>query len=561
MRVRLNKWVKYVDRSYTQIIDSIRSAIASDTFLSTLITNLGKTDLFYWFIGIYAGIAEMIGLYIDNAARELYIGQTRLFRNANQIAKTFGYFPRCATASQVNLRFYVNEPATANTVIPIGTIVSTDNDILFRTLENVTLLTGESEVFVDAIQISSVITDSDIGISNGLSFQNYEILTNINTFVQQGSVSIVIDTENWQPVPNFIDSFQESQHFIQTLSDNRNCSIEFGNDLKGAIPLLDANITASYSLTQGSEGNVASNQIVNIESVITSDDNILVMNLTPATGGSDYESLEDLRNRVPTYFLLQARSLERAVTETDYELVAMQFQGVTSAKVDYKCGKFVDIFILPDGGGFITNTLRSDLTAYFDTRKMLTTSVKFRDAGRLRLVLDVSVQPLRNVDRLDLKSRIETNLLEFLNPPTQFIGKLLAKGDVFEVMENTIGVDYSIIRNFFVYPAPIANESEMPILVANFTMNEVIEKEQWLVSFNSPTNFDINRGDSLSSFVGNFNTGDTITTDSFTLVISSNDYIAGYRYTFNTYEKNSNIDIGEPSLIELDIADLNVRII
>jgi uncharacterized phage protein gp47/JayE len=71
--------------------------------------------------------------------------------------------------------------------------------------------------------------------------------------------------------------------------------------------------------------------------------NLTVTNPDYASGGADFESMEDIRNRAPR----SLRSLDRAVTYQDYIDIALQVVGVGAAEVSYCCGKYVSVYIVP----------------------------------------------------------------------------------------------------------------------------------------------------------------------------------------------------------------------
>ena len=80
------------------------------------------------------------------------------------------------------------------------------------------------------------------------------------------------------------------------------------------------------------------------------------------TGGSDYENLESMRERIP----LQARTQGVAVTKRDYEDLAMMVAGVGKAKAEYNCGRKVSLYIYPSDSSVLgdlqaSNILRNNI--------------------------------------------------------------------------------------------------------------------------------------------------------------------------------------------------------
>ena len=558
MKQKINPWLRYVDRTYTQIIASVQQAISVNGSLNTLITNLGLSDLFFWFVSIYAGIAEMLGIYIDNNAREIYITQTRRYQNANILARSKGYRPRGANAASVVLRFSLPAPLPNDLLIPIFTQVSTDLGIIFLTIENVTLLAGETQVFANASQYERL-TNQVIGVTDGTAYQELVIDVPVGKFLVDNSVEVEIELQPYTRVRDFLTAYQDGFVFQQTVNQDKLPIITFGDGIKGVIPPAFVDVLAtSYLICLGEQGNVAPNTITNIDSVIVGGADLEVTNLAEAVGGAGYEELQDLRTNVPTFLRTQYGALERAVTAQDYSDVAEQVAGVQSAFASFDCAKEISIFVIPTGVGFVTPQLRTEIVNYFDLRKILGRKVIVRDAGRLKLFLDVRVRRLPNTNPLQLLNEIRSRLIAFCNPPNQTIGNILALGDLYEQVETTEGVENSRVARFYVLPAPIAVEDIAPPLIWSVSVTEAITTAAWKIKFTNATSFTFFEG---TTFVGTFNVGDTVTYNGLSFVVTANSYIGGTSYTFNTYTWGSDIDINEPSVITLAEADLFVTFI
>ncbi len=71
-----NPWVGYITRSYQQIKDSLLSRMVTN---NPEITDHSESNILVIIIGMFAGIAEMLGYYIDNMAREAFIATARKF--------------------------------------------------------------------------------------------------------------------------------------------------------------------------------------------------------------------------------------------------------------------------------------------------------------------------------------------------------------------------------------------------------------------------------------------------------------------------------------------------
>lgn len=119
----------------------------------------------------------------------------------------------------------------------------------------------------------------------------------------------------WQEVPDFLDSGEGDRHYTV---DRTAGKITFGNGSRGRIPPRGQdNVRISYRTGGGPDGNVDVGAVAELKSSLQFVDNIT--NPAPGTGGAAAEST----NRVMSRASKQLRDRNRAVTEVDYERIAM----------------------------------------------------------------------------------------------------------------------------------------------------------------------------------------------------------------------------------------------
>ena len=112
----------------------------------------------------------------------------------------------------------------------------------------------------------------------------------------------------------------ETKGYVSRRTDNGR-KVYFGNGLIGVQPTPGSTITISINVTEGADGNVIAGSIINGDKLyyvntegITQIVNYSVVNTSPATGGSDEESLEDIRKNA----IDNLTSLNRFVSENDF---------------------------------------------------------------------------------------------------------------------------------------------------------------------------------------------------------------------------------------------------
>jgi hypothetical protein len=121
----------------------------------------------------------------------------------------------------------------------------------------------------------------------------------------------------------------------------------FGDNVEGAtLPTGNHNIRASYRVGLGADGNVSAGAITTLV------DRPLgvggVVNPSPATGGQDAVSVDEIRANAPTTVL----TLGRAVSIVDYENFAASFAGIAKAAAFWiPAGAYRGVFITVAGAG------------------------------------------------------------------------------------------------------------------------------------------------------------------------------------------------------------------
>jgi hypothetical protein len=217
-----------------------------------------------------------------------------------------------------------------------------------------TLLTNT----VRAVQAVTVSTEI-LGSSNGLPLQQF-ILANTPIVVRTPSISVTepldpsdrpqasaarpyltagrnvtipikslwlqVDEGNglqtWQEVSDFYASGSQDRHYTLNRTTGQ---VTFGDGLHGRIPRMmqqsNSIVAREYMYGGGSQGNVGPNTITAIQDTLPGVDS--VTNLRAAFGGTDEETLEEAKQRVPR----ELKSKGRAVTAEDFEFIAVQTPG------------------------------------------------------------------------------------------------------------------------------------------------------------------------------------------------------------------------------------------
>lgn len=157
------------------------------------------------------------------------------------------------------------------------------------------------------------------------------------------AVRLRTGNEVWEARRDLLSSNRFATEFVVETERDLTAFIRFGDDLLGKRPASDVELTAEYRVGNGRAGNIGADVI---SRVANAPSGILrVRNPLPAAGGSEPESMEEVRQYAPQSF----RRQERAVTEADYARAAEQHPDVQKAAARFRwTGSWFTVFITID---------------------------------------------------------------------------------------------------------------------------------------------------------------------------------------------------------------------
>lgn len=549
MALLTNIWVRYFDRTYQQIKDRNMTELAA---LTPEITDHTETNPWVKMLSIFSGIAEMLGLYVDSAAREAHLMSAQLYWTGIKIAKSYDYRVHASLSASVDVTFIMNNPTTALVTIPIGTKVTTEEGIVFLTTAAAVINIGEEFVTVPASQYEDI-TGTALGMSTGLADQ--VILMPVD--MADSSAQVYVGADVWTPQFTLGYSVGSDKDYVQSVNESKRPYLQFGDDVNGAIPSGGAAITTNYKRTQGAAGNVEAYDIDTIDSLITlpsSDFEIRVENRSKASGGAGVETLAQLKSRIPK----SLRTLRRAVTPKDFKEVAEMYPAVDKAGVIFDCGKNVYIYIAPVGGGIASSMLLADVFTWMDDKKVITTKLDVQSAGEVHVILVIDLRVKAGYSRTATAALVKTNLVNFGSAANQEIQGEMKLSDVYETIEETDGVANSDIITM--KTLPYARQLAPTTHVLNWTRDLKVGSTapiRWSIAMTSPTAFDLVRD---NIFVGNFNILTLIGIfPELDFTITAGTYALNDNWEFWTYPYYGNIALSEPSIPVIGILDITIN--
>lgn len=539
-----NPWIRYVDRTYQQIKDRVLTQLG---VLVPEMTDHSESNPFVKILSIYAGITEMLNYYIDNVAREAHLSVARLYRNMVLHAEAYDYQIHSKTATSVDVVFTMSGTALTNYIIPINTELASDG-IVFYTTAEVTILAGSTTATVSAKQFEFV-AESVLGLSVGGLNQIYAI----NPDIVDSSAIVRVAGIAWNRKETLAYSKATSTDFVQSVNMLGVPIIKFGDNFNGQAPTGGAEITIEHLVTTGQ--NIEAEALTTIVTSLSPPDalQIAVINLERSSGGNAaVETLEQMRNRIPKL----VRTQQRAVTGQNYIDVCELKPGVQKAGLVFNCGKTVNLFIVPDGGGLASEILRQETVAYMNLFKMVTTEILVFSAGEVRIIYGIDLVVLPQYTRSVVVAAVKQKLLEFHAAENQSINGQVQLSDIYESIETTDGVSFSQINKMT--PKPYARPLNETTPLLNWTRDILPASStvvSWKILFIAVSTFEVYKN---NNFVGIFAVGALVSQTEISFTINQN-YVINDSWEFFSYRFFGSISLVEPSLPTTSLDDIVIN--
>jgi len=259
---------------------------------------------------------------------------------------------------------------------------------------------------------------------------------------------------HWASVDSFYASGPNDRHYKKEPIQGK---IEFGDGARGmAPPMGEGNVVARlYRVGGGSRGNVGAGSINTLKRAISYIDSIY--NPYPAAGGSDQESIHEIKERGP-YMI---RSRHRAVTKEDFEWLALQASNsiarATCLPSTDREGE-VTVIIIPKfdevGTDYREKLLPSTelirrVKRFLDERRLVTTLVNVQKPRYVEVSVRIDIIRASTGSSEKVKRGVEVALRRFLHPIRGSrdgkgwpFGRAVLKMDLYHVVEEVGGVEF-----------------------------------------------------------------------------------------------------------------------
>lgn len=446
--------VDYTSRDYASIREDLIDLIPE---YAPLWTNRDPADFGMTILETFSYMGDILNYYIDKSANEAFISTASQRDNVLQLAKLLGYKPTESTASTVTVTF-TNTTASSITV-PALTQVATstisnasNNQIVFETNTAVTVPSGSTSTLALATQ-GITVTSEDIGQSDGTVNQTFQLS---GSPVITGSISLLVGSINYTEVPYLIDYNSYDPVFSTYTNAAGTTFVVFGDNISGRVPPNNAQIYATYRIGGGAEGNVAANTIKYIITNAVSGLSVLNKYVSgsndgSASGGADPESTDSIRINAP----LSVRSLNRAVSLSDYSALVVQVSGVAKAIAIADVYTSVTVFFAPYGDkgvqsdgvtpSTVFNSLKTTVQDYLVDKIPANTTVTFQPPSYVPVLIEASITCLPQYKQSLVEADVNSIITELLSFDNVAFADRITLQDVLGAIASVPGVAYSQI--------------------------------------------------------------------------------------------------------------------
>jgi uncharacterized phage protein gp47/JayE len=542
-----NKWLNPYQRSYQQIKAKLVESLMGlkDPQGQKLITDYSEGNILIIILSLFAAIAEVLHYYVDNMARETFLPTARRYDSVVKHGALVDYHARAAIAATVDVtlsRSITGNSIGAKLTIPQGTLFTDSSGNSWLSARDVTWYSNVTTCKVPIVQHEKYTASA---LNNMIIPTGDRVIINLGTlpngkYYEQGSMSLQIGGETWVLVDTFAKSKPTDKHFMVSVDEALNPYIMFGDGTFGKKPSAGAKITnVVFYLTNGTQGNVKSNTITSVPSVISSSiTDTTVSNAYDAGGGSNYENFTMLKEHIP----LSVKTLGVAITKEDFESLAMLVDGVNKAKADYECGRKLTVYISPDGGAVASSELINKVYNLLSQRAPMTTWLKVKSAGKVQIILEMEVTGKKSYKTPEIQTQILTALYNAYSPEQAQIGGSVRLSDIYALIDNLSTVDYLHLTKFYIKPWPTIIYGNKELNLGQFKLNKAKGSMTYYITFNSSTTFtvrSVSNGYVTTGSVGSsIQIIDKANGFDFSLDIQNNSYQSGYRYSITVSEPN-----------------------
>jgi hypothetical protein len=307
----------------------------------------------------------------------------------------------------------------------------------------------------------------------------YEVKTLIDDKIFQPDPTTASDKDNFKagkyiPVKNkFVTETTPESYYSLTFGSgtvdpldnldsyvNGSMKVNLGSYLNnmslGTIPKANTTLFIKYRIGGGKDSNLGVSVITNVDNVEFNingpqssintqvEQSLRVTNITPAVGGADQPTIEELRNMIAYNFAAQ----DRAVTLNDYksliETMPSTYGAPAKVNVMEEDNKVRIKLLSYDESGNLTdtvsNTLKNNILSYLSEYRMINDYIDITSGEVVDLGLEIDLVTDKNSTTTDIVKTTIQDVISFFAIEKRKMGDPLFVGDLMKEIGNVSGV-------------------------------------------------------------------------------------------------------------------------
>jgi hypothetical protein len=305
---------------------------------------------------------------------------------------------------------------------------------------------------VKSLVQNKVFIPDPTGVSDKDNFKAgvYREVTNkfVTEYTPEGYFSLTFGSGTVNPLEN-LDNYMNGTMKVNLATYLNNMSL-------GMIPKPNTTIFIKYRVGGGKNTNLGVNVIDSVDNIEFNingpnsdinaqvEESIRVINITPAVGGSDQPTIEELRNMIAYNFAAQ----ERAVTLNDYksliETMPSTYGAPAKVNVMEEDNKVRIKVLSYDEKGNLTDTvsttLKNNILEYLSEYRMINDYIDIQSGEVIDLSLEIDLVIDKNESPTDIIKTTITNTIDFFAIEKRKMGDPLFVGDLMREIGSVAGV-------------------------------------------------------------------------------------------------------------------------
>ena len=421
---------QYVNLDFDQIKTSIRDYLRANTNFTDYDFEGSNLSII---IDALAYNTYTTAYNTNMATNECFLDSATLRENVVALARNIGYVPRSRRSARAKISFTVDGLENTSTLTLNSGIVcngsGTNTNYIFCIPESITVPVVNGFASFDNVEIfEGTFVSQSFTVDTSLFNQRY-ILD--NSFIDTSTIRVKVkpsnestNSVNYQQIDNIIGITSTSNSYLLQEIEDERYELIFGDDIIGKKLSNNNFIEVSYVVTDGRDGNGAS-EFSFVGNITNQDGGVinaglisLVSTNEKSRDGDEIESISSIKYYAPRIYSSQYR----AVTSADYESVLGFIYPNTESVTAFggeemsppRFGK-VFISVKPRNGDFLSDETKRELTQKLRSYAVAGIVPEFVDLKYLYVELQVNAyyNPNLNDQPNNLKTNISNALTQY----------------------------------------------------------------------------------------------------------------------------------------------------